>query len=762
MAARKEKMSHIRIYKHAPFDDGLENVMRFDSQAQMDEFFENPGVGDMIKIIFKAENASQIKNTNSLIVPGRIDEFIGANYMKFRNYDITYYAFVNTVQYIEEDSTMITFTIDPWNTLQPQFYNWPDAREEDNNKDAVIKGEIGSIMKARYRVVTEGGASYKAPHLEYLENGFRISAFKEHYLPDAGFDGAEGEFAKFNNCSFVVIITKPDASWGKDGAATPDTRTVYTDSIASHKTYIIPYNTFSGYTIPFDIEGETNPGDWYSYPVSDFLSAVTQDKQFTNETLNVYTTNHPGVPIEYGHDYVRFLKPAEQGAAEIKFLNARNRGPEAVDGKVATLIPNDHNYLFAYVGGRVFNTIHDIHLTFNNHVPFTNNRILSWLYGRMLDMGCDEGQTCSSEFVNLVLRYDTGAELAFKPEYLKADNSVLTIRTFGSCDMSAAIGATILGYNEAEAVVPSPNIPTPTANILVDRHPRDLLILTDATTTFMQSQKNQLQQAQNALNLESKQIAQANNLRSKQTDLSNEQNTYNAATTKMNADWARTGNAVKGGASVVNGVASMLTGNVVGGALQAATGGASALWADKGYARSQEAAGKNQDWTSQANSFATQQTSLENYNAKMANDIAQGNIKAQMDDLGNIPQSVQAIGSSISFERGSFGRETLNLLITEPNSIQAKLANQYFRKFGVTVKEYDTNFKNYNVRKFFNYIKYSKAECLNFNCYGQLSDSLESALQTGVRIWNYSQIRTNVPKYWGSYDYENVELVTPA
>ena len=105
------ELTALKLYKSIPFQRDYKHTIDFDNISEQKAYFNS---------IFKKDGSKQVSNflyiddNRKIIVEGSKGKYINYNYLSYVNGDNskTYYAFIDKVQYVSEDSTEINFTID--------------------------------------------------------------------------------------------------------------------------------------------------------------------------------------------------------------------------------------------------------------------------------------------------------------------------------------------------------------------------------------------------------------------------------------------------------------------------------------------------------------------------------------------------------------------------------------------------------------------------------------------------------------------------
>lgn len=264
-----------------------------------------------------------------------------------------------------------------------------------------------------------------------------------------------------------------------------------------------------------------------------------------------------------------------------------------------------------------------------------------------------------------------------------------------------------------------------------DINPRSITVISDATATYMQSQKNQ-HEAQLASFAEQREMLEMQaSLNTAQTNLTNQQNTYSSdytlAMSKLNL--------VSAGTGVVGGLLS----SALGGAYGLATG-LSSVVSGATNITSAYAGVKNaevqQSFTQQDNSLRSQSTALANMQAKLALDQSIRSYNAGLKDLENQPDSLKQLGTDMSFQVGNNG-DMIYIKIEIPNEEILRNANHYLQAYGTVVNRMSQDIlSEVNARVKFNYVKCANIEIPDISINQSHFNTLKAVFVTGTRIWS--------------------------
>lgn len=111
-----QESTKIWLYAKSPFKNDYANVINFETQEAMEDFFTK--TNPHIEIVYEYDKFQYTQRNGSIVVSGRVEKYENVTYMRFINNGRTYYAFVFDVLYINEDATRIIYEVDVWNTYQ--------------------------------------------------------------------------------------------------------------------------------------------------------------------------------------------------------------------------------------------------------------------------------------------------------------------------------------------------------------------------------------------------------------------------------------------------------------------------------------------------------------------------------------------------------------------------------------------------------------------------------------------------------------------
>lgn len=277
---QSNKFGKITIYGKSPFSISFDDVIKFDSVKEQEDFFKN---SPLLTEIYSADDCSWIKKTGSIQVKGELPLFEKATYMWFENErGKRYYAFILDTFYTNQDCTNIIFEIDAWQTFHidlfaSSFSGYVEQAHEKNYLDP-------EKTKRNISLIPQNLDIYK----RYYDN------INELELVD-----------------WIVVVLKPgaktngtDINVGKPGV--PGT-------FKSFRYFVIPCNISEGITLPYTYGSTLVQGgdlysviNFYTNTFSDVDSGLANNNT-VNQCINIYTSKYLGIDYEY-KDGIVFIK----------------------------------------------------------------------------------------------------------------------------------------------------------------------------------------------------------------------------------------------------------------------------------------------------------------------------------------------------------------------------------------------------------------------------------------------------------------------
>ena len=269
---------------------------------------------------------------------------------------------------------------------------------------------------------------------------------------------------------------------------------------------------------------------------------------------------------------------------------------------------------------------------------------------------------------------------------------------------------------------------------------RNLAILNDAEASYIQSNKNQMEATQLSFKENRDLLKQSIDLANKKVTTASNQASYNAQFSVESANL----NMWSTGISAVGGVLGDIFSGNIGGAI---SGGLSGGFNTYNAMRGLDNAKMQQGFTDQTNQLNRQSNALSNMQAKIGLDQSIRAYNASMADLQNQPVTAQQIGNDLSFQSGNLVSDVYWRVGLAQLEVLYR-ANQYIKMYGVITNSFSNNvFSVLNERKRFNYIKMISVDLGGLEANQSHIASIQAILQSGVRIWNYKNIKEEATLY---------------
>ena len=269
---------------------------------------------------------------------------------------------------------------------------------------------------------------------------------------------------------------------------------------------------------------------------------------------------------------------------------------------------------------------------------------------------------------------------------------------------------------------------------------RNLAILNDAEASYIQSHKSQMEATQLTFKENRDILKQSIDLANKKVTTASNQASYNAQFSVESANL----NMWSTGISAVGGVlGNVLSGNIGGAVSSGISGGFNTYNAMRGL----DNAKMQQGFTDQNNQLNKQSNALSNMQAKIGLDQSIRAYNASMADLQNQPVTVQQIGNDLSFQSGNLVSDVYWRVGLAQLEVLYR-ANQYIKMYGVITNTFSNNVLSIlDERKRFNYIKMISVDLAGLEANQSHIASIQAIFQSGVRIWNYKNIKDEQSLY---------------
>lgn len=152
--------SWVRIIKNVPFLSNYQNVIQFSNSTEQQKYFES-----LPNMYFP--NLTYVRTTGKLKIAKPREEVMQYNYMMYANTNFSnkiFYAFILNVEYVNPNTSLITFSLDVWQTYQfdldfrESFVEREHCQRYDSNGNPIINtipesldyGNMYEVKNVRY------------------------------------------------------------------------------------------------------------------------------------------------------------------------------------------------------------------------------------------------------------------------------------------------------------------------------------------------------------------------------------------------------------------------------------------------------------------------------------------------------------------------------------------------------------------------------------------------------------------------------------
>lgn len=266
------KNNEIWIYSKTPFENSFQNVIKFNNEKEISDFFNSKYVTE----IYHNNTYSQIRKNGNIQVEGKVNLFEYASYMRFVNDGRMFYAFILDCTYTNENTTCIIFEIDVWMT-----YHLELLQEQIS----------GFIEQSTLKIKNDEGNLNIIP----LNQGFNTGTKVPIYSTDLQL-----------NIDWLIIVLKPSAKIADSDPYTDNYS--YSGCFKSFRYFIAPINMLSHTTYSFKYNGTT----YRSVAIRSLIDNLTNVFDETddngvntvNQCVNMYLTKHCGLDYELNNDII--------------------------------------------------------------------------------------------------------------------------------------------------------------------------------------------------------------------------------------------------------------------------------------------------------------------------------------------------------------------------------------------------------------------------------------------------------------------------
>lgn len=703
------KLATIDLFMDTAFDDTYKHVVNWNDQQELDNYLN--GLPGKLTITGSYQNINKPIRWDSKIAS--YNELVNYTYLRITNTDTNdkvknYYGFITNIEYVNDGTIYIYYSIDMFNTYKwnidyksamiergfckeylDDFSDWSDEFRDVRNNEEPIGGD-----GAEHLIVSD------------LCNFTKVKD-SDNYIVDG-------------IIKFILITAQP-----QDVATDPGS---FLALFSQYKYYLMAFNTESQEMLSiFDKDGKQllNYGD-NGKDVYEVYQELSKDKNFAGSSslvvdseildyvgfdFEAVTTGHKVTGVQFKKDFKYTAK-----ANYLIVDNANKKRFSTQDGyfqplsdKTGSLYKRLHELIQERYGQKLQ----------TNRVPF---KILANPYTKL---------TFSDGKGNMIL-----LDL-FKFNHLK--DEYVAVYRWGGITENTKVAYSFGSYNRAKTNDQG-NLITYENSLMIDDSPKDMPIILDNYTMYLNSNKNQLANSRANAKM-SLQLAKEGN----QNNLDNMNRSINAS----NRSWAiqknaQTDNFYEGqaigiGKNLFNSGAQILSGNIASGLTGAVFGGIDSAHQMASYNRSLTA----EKASRAVEQGAQKENARVNYafNNKVASNNYEQFIRSQnamLADVKNHNDVIAHQGTNAQWDQQNKNNALHGQIFFSQDSVMLN-AGLYFLLFGYTIKRYAKITDYTNRKNVFNYLQTSNANVAGAVAQPVLN-TFNAMFDSGVTLWNSTKL----------------------
>lgn len=227
-----------------PLENDYKNTLTFSSTSEQQSYFNS-------KVLFNFDNYTYLKKENSIKVFKNIDEIINCNYLFYNNGGFTskiYYCFIKSMEYINENVTLINIETDVYQTWMFNInYNPSFIEREHVNDDRIGIHTVPENLETGEYIVNSTDYYNGLDNLKYIIQCTEWSTTDENKPLATNFGGvymAGGAYV-CSTIGEVVNILQAFAERGKSDAV--------------YNLYMIPASMITNTSSNLQYSGQNSP-----------------------------------------------------------------------------------------------------------------------------------------------------------------------------------------------------------------------------------------------------------------------------------------------------------------------------------------------------------------------------------------------------------------------------------------------------------------------------------------------------------------------
>lgn len=739
----RRKFSKITIYKGVPFDPTYKHVVDWTSKDVLDAYlneYEHVTMEDS-----SYQNIMRTIRWDSKLCS--FNDLLDYTYVRIENTDTindkknVFYAFISSVMYVNDGVSQIFFHLDIWNTykyvvgfnkaeikrgfvkeVKDDYSDWTDKFNEIRHNDEPVGGDGANRLQSSNFVMFNPDAEEKDKY--YTDNSVRFILFtlqpKDIKQEGGSFVGDYSQYHyqfipySMNTFKTLKVTDKNGKEIYKGGDSIDDAfRSVSeNEDFAGSASLLVDAEVYNyiglKYTCKTD-NGEVNE-----------IQISTKATLKNNDDITVTVENLRKTQPQTGACFV-------DDTDDRKFDNGRNMF-ETLENYLKYIIDYDKGSYKEFIGKNIPYKILGAPW---NKLYFTDGRGTTGSFDLM--------KFNHFHFPQITLKRFAGIQTNGKQVY--------AINNYDRASLSADDDGHMKAYENA---------------MMIDNSPRDVPVLLDNYTMYLNANKNQLQATRKNAEMTMQLAKSGNSMQLGQTNrgisasnsiLSNDLSTQSAQLSRQSefdrdtADINTATSAMSGvisgaGAGAGSGIAGIGVGAAVGGGLGFMSGKLNEGLTDRSISNNEQQlalaqanARKNQN----INNQLTKANALENF--AYANRIATNNYEAtirsqnaMLADVANHNDVVAHQGTGALFDSQNENTQLSWQLFSSHKSVLMNVC-LYFSLFGYTVNRFEPIDNYLFVKNTFNYVQTANANVLG-NLNRTILDQFNAIFNNGVTVWN--------------------------
>lgn len=441
MATVPVSTSEIKILSGVPFQSDYKHTRWFDTQTQQSSYFNGRS------ILHQRQEFNFVRMTGSyqVRIGVNIDSIRNANYMMFANSGKWYYAFIESLEFVQRNTTLVHFNLDVVQTYMFDFSFNPSFIVREHQEPDIMN------------TVKEG--------LDFGEEYDTVDMVK--YVPNDGL-------------KFLVVVSKSPLHEGLEAKTIQPTTMGVPQPLSF---YLLPFwdvsvgsDDFNDKLTPNVKVGSTGSAQPLTGPLQT-LHNFYKSEDATNNIVSMYITEYPGISFTYSLYERQGDGTYTPGVLQ---LDASRPGQKltpvgTADGQAMIYV--DKVDSFIYHSEQVVSDYMD------RYFSTQDNKLLQ------------------SPYIKLIMDDMKGNRVEYLPENINSKH--LTVNIKGGLGHNNHVVYALENYNYLAGGSMSHKNELMNETALINDNPQDVAILNDNLAAFMQGNRNSMINQKNSIGFNS-------------------------------------------------------------------------------------------------------------------------------------------------------------------------------------------------------------------------------------------------------------------